>query len=144
MLRAVVDPGVLIAGFISSRGAPRQLLYLWLEGFFELVVSPRLLDEIQRVLLRPKFRQYVTERDAVEYVRLLKGFGSLTSDPETIIRMAPDPEDDYLFALVEASGARFLVSGDRALLEARPGRSQVITPRAFVEMLQRHVSLGGW
>jgi hypothetical protein len=53
--RAVFDPGLLIAGLISAAGAPRALLRRWLQGDFELVVSPALLAELEHVLLRPMF-----------------------------------------------------------------------------------------
>jgi predicted nucleic acid-binding protein len=38
----------------------RSLLWLWLEGSFELIMCAALLAELARVLLRPKFRPYVT------------------------------------------------------------------------------------
>ena len=34
--------------------------WLWLDGSFELIVCPLLLAELERALLRPKFRPYVT------------------------------------------------------------------------------------
>ncbi len=51
---------MLISGLISAKGAPRSLLWLWLDGSFELIVCPLLLAELERALLRPKFRPYVT------------------------------------------------------------------------------------
>jgi hypothetical protein len=30
---------VLISGLISAKGAPRSLLWLWLDGSFELIMS---------------------------------------------------------------------------------------------------------
>jgi predicted nucleic acid-binding protein len=46
---------VLISGLISAKGAPRSLLWLWLDGSFELIVCPLLLAELERALLRPSF-----------------------------------------------------------------------------------------
>jgi len=67
----VLDPGVLIAALISGKGAPRGLLWLWLEGSFELITCPALLAELDRVLSRPKFRPYVTLQECQAYVALL-------------------------------------------------------------------------
>lgn len=39
-----------------------------MEGGYELVVSPKLLDELERLLLRPKFRKYLSEEEARDYV----------------------------------------------------------------------------
>jgi len=141
MLLAVLDPGVLIAALISSRGVPRELISRWLDGYFELVASERLLDEIWRVLLRPKFRRYVTEQEAVEYVRLLRSFASLVPDPLEVPRAAPDPGDDYLFALAESAGVRWLVSGDRALTGLPHATVQVVTPRVFSNILMHSTDL---
>jgi uncharacterized protein len=59
MFRVVLDPGVLIAAVLSPKGAPAELLRHWLAGDYELVVSDKLLAELKRVLLRPKFRKYL-------------------------------------------------------------------------------------
>jgi putative PIN family toxin of toxin-antitoxin system len=143
VLRAVLDPGVLIAGLISAKGAPREIIYRWLEGDFELVVSERVLEEVRRVLLGPKFRHYVTEQDAIEYVRLLRRFGNFTADPVEVPRVAPDPGEDYLFTLAESAGVRLLVSGDRALSGLSRGIVQVVTPRAFLNLTRRGTTPGG-
>ena len=76
MLRLVIDPGVLIAALISALGAPRQLILSWLDGEFELLVSPMLLAELERVLERHKFRKYVSLRDAKSYAALFRRFAS--------------------------------------------------------------------
>jgi putative PIN family toxin of toxin-antitoxin system len=107
-----LDPGVLISGLISGKGAPRDLLWLWLEGSFELVVCPSLLAELGRVLLRPKFRPYVTGKEVRAYVALLRRLVSLEPDPEATAGLTPDPGDDYLMALARAAKAEFIVSGD--------------------------------
>lgn len=58
----VLDPGVLISARISSggAGAPAELLRAWLDGAFDLAVSEKLLDELERILQRQKFRRYTT------------------------------------------------------------------------------------
>jgi predicted nucleic acid-binding protein len=67
VLRVVIDPGVLIAALISAKGAPRALLRAWIEGALELVVSPALISELQRVLKRDKFRGYVSLRETPKH-----------------------------------------------------------------------------
>jgi predicted nucleic acid-binding protein len=52
--RVVVDPGVLIAGFISTGGTTARLLDAVLSGRAIAVVSPRLVRELRTVLLRDK------------------------------------------------------------------------------------------
>ena len=133
--RAVFDSGVLIAGLISANGAPRALLRRWLQGSFELVVSPALLTELERVLLRPKFRSYATESEAHAYVSLVRRLATIVDDPPLVTGLTPDPGDDYLVVLARASGVQTLVSGDRHLYELEAARPPVLQPRAFLEEL---------
>ena len=123
---------MLIAGLISADGAPRDLLYRWLAGEFELVVSSGLLDELERVLLRPKFRSYVTEAEARSFVAIVRRLARAFPDPVVQPGLTPDPHDDYLVALARTTRAHVLVSGDRHLLDLAEPEPPVLTPREFV------------
>jgi len=136
MPRVVVDPGVLIAALLSPRGAPASMLLAWLEGRFQLVVSPGLLAELEDVLLRPKFRPHVTEEEAASFVNLLRNFAVLLPDPTPLHGVSPDPGDDYLVALARASEADFLVSGDPHLTGLRKAQPPVVSPRGFLNRLE--------
>lgn len=137
MYRAVLDPGVLIAALLSADGAPAKLILAWLGGRFELVVSPKLLAELARVLVRPKFRRYVTGEEAAHYVNLLGRLPVVTSDPQPQTRVTPDPGDDYLVLLARAAGIHYVLSGDAHLTRLRGVRPPVLTPRAFLKLLER-------
>ena len=131
MIRAVLDPGVLIAALLSSQGAPARLLTLWLEGAYELITSPKLLGELERVLLRPKFRRYVTEDEAMSYVAMLQRLTIVVTDPGDVPQISRDPNDDYLIALGRAADAAAIVSGDPHLTELDLD-PPVLTPREFL------------
>ena len=135
MVRAVLDTGVLIAALLSASGAPAALVQAWLQGHFDLIVSPKLLAELQRVLLRRKFRRYVTEEEASAYVRMFARLAEVTPDPEAQERLTPDPGDDYLVALARAADADLLVSGDPHLTGLTEAVPPVLTPRRFLERL---------
>jgi uncharacterized protein len=139
MLRVVIDPGVLIAGVISSKGAPRELVRGWMAGEFELLVSPKLIAELARVLDRPKFRGYLTTADARSYVSLIWRFSTHGSDPAITSRISPDPGDEYLLAFAKQSSAHFLISGDPHLSSLKDTDPPVLTPRAFLNRLRREI-----
>ncbi len=126
------DPGVLVAALISSKGAPRALLLSWLEGAFELVACPALLVELERVLLRPKFRSYTTEAEARAYVALIRELAEFQPDPTVEAGLTPDPGDDYIVALARAAAVHFVVSGDSHLCKLKKPNPPVLTPRQFV------------
>lgn len=135
MLRVVIDPGVLIAALISPKGAPRALLQAWIEGAFELIVSSKLLSELERVLKREKFRSYVGLREVSQYLGLLRRFATISPDVELAQRLSPDPEDDYLLALAASQSASCVVSGDTHLTDLKQTPIPVLTPRAFLQEL---------
>lgn len=134
MIRAVLDPGVLIAALISSQGAPARLLTLWIEGAFELIASPNLLDELSAVLRRSKFRRYVREDEAEQYVDTLRRLSIILKDPEEVEAVSADPKDDYLMALAGSARA-LVVSGDPHLTKITDPDPVVLTPREFVDRL---------
>ena len=110
-------------------------MLLWLGGTFELITCPAVLAELERVLLRPKFRSYVTADEARGYVALLRRLTSVERDPDATAALTPDPGDDYLVALALAAGVHFLVSGDPHLTELKRARPPVLTPRMFLRQL---------
>lgn len=135
LLRAVIDPGVLVAALLSPSGAPADLVRRWLDGAFEMVVSPQLLAELGRVLARPKFRPYVTLEEAERYLGLLARGAVIAHDPVAPQPITPDPGDDYLISLAVATGVHVLVSGDPHLTGLRDLDPPVLTPREFLGRL---------
>ena len=133
MLRVVIDPGVLIAALISAQGAPRTLLQDWIEGAFELLISPKLIAELEGVLERDKFRRYVTVRDARAYVAILRRFGDLA---DCRVLTADCGISHYLIALATAEATDSLISGDPHLTGLKNPAVPVLTPRAFLDRLE--------
>lgn len=107
----------------------------WLGGEFELIASPVLLEELERVLLRHKFRRYVTEDEVRRFVEIIRGLASISPDPPHQPGLTADPHDDYLVALARASHAGMLVSGDRHLLDLVAPEPLALSPRALVARL---------
>jgi putative PIN family toxin of toxin-antitoxin system len=136
VLRVVFDPGVLISAVISPTGAPAEALDAWRNGEFDVVVSPRLLDELEDVLLRTKFRAYASAEQVSAYVEALAAEALAFDDVADPPRVTPDPDDDYLIALARAAGAALLVSGDKHLLDLADPPVGVITPRDLLERLR--------
>jgi putative PIN family toxin of toxin-antitoxin system len=139
--RAVLDPGVLVSALISPAGAPAKLAAQARDGALELIVSPRLLEELEGVLGREKFRRYVDLAAARDYVALLRRESLHVADPVTSppLRSA-DPDDDYLIALAHAESA-ILVSGDRHLLDLAD-RAPILSPAELLAVVAATPELG--
>ena len=135
MLRAVVDPGVLISSLISSRGAPSELVRRWLDGEFQLLWSPQLLDELAAVCSRPRFREWFSPDEAAIIVDLIRDAGEAHEDSPTEAPPPPDGGDRYLIDLAVTSRADCLVTGDAALLSHAVPALRIASPRALLDVL---------
>lgn len=134
-MRALLDVNVLISSLLARSGAPASLLGKWLEGEFELVVTERLLGELEGTLARPKIRAHIDEAEGKRFLELLRGLAEMVEDPDATPHITSrDPKDDYLIAAAATAHAT-LVSGDVHLLELE-GSIPVLTPRAFLDRLR--------
>jgi putative PIN family toxin of toxin-antitoxin system len=64
VIRVVIDPGVLVAAALTPQGLCGQLVQAVLDAKCHLLFCPALLAELNEVLLRPKFRRYLTVEQA--------------------------------------------------------------------------------
>jgi putative PIN family toxin of toxin-antitoxin system len=129
-MRAVFDPNVLISAVLSRTGTPAALLETWLDGAFELVVSPQLLAELTRALAYPKIAARISPEDASTYVAWLTSHAQTVADPPGLPSVqSTDPNDDYLINLAHTAKA-MLVTGDSDLL-VLSHRIPVSTPASF-------------
>jgi predicted nucleic acid-binding protein len=107
------------------------VLRAWLEGRFDLIVSPLLLEELERALAYPKLAERIKTDEAARLIDWLQREAILVDDPtEPPTSRSGEPGDDYLLALAEAERA-VLVSGDRHLL-ALTEELPVLTAREFL------------
>lgn len=134
MIRAVIDPGVLVSAFIGRPGSvPDRIVRAWRAGRMELVVSPAVLAELADVLARPKFASAAREGRAIDFVGALRAGATMTRDPAGTEAITRDPKDDYLVRLALSLAGTVLVSGDRDLLESDTGDVEILTPREFID-----------
>lgn len=136
MTRAVLDANVLVAAALSPNGAPAACLRAHADGRFDLIVSERLLGEVETVLARPKLRRYLALDEAGRFASALRRVATLCVDPEVApSSRSPDPQDDYLIVLAESQSAHVLVSGDRHLLGSTVQGLRILAPRPFLALL---------
>ena len=132
MIRAVLDTNTIVSG-VGWGGPPGAVLDAALDGRFELITSPPLLDELRRVLSYPKLQVVVGDADELIELLALAAIVVAPSEPVTISR---DPDDDRLIEAAREGDADVIVSGDQDLLTlGRIGHVQILTPREFLEYL---------
>lgn len=118
-MRVVLDTNVLVSGLARSTGAPGRVIEAWRAGEFDLVVSDALLDEASRVFAYPRVRTLldkggITAAMVNEFLEIIR-FKTITiATAGVAVPVTPrDAGDLHVVQAFVASGAEFLVTGDR-------------------------------
>lgn len=141
MYRVVLDANQIVSAFIKSIGNPARILDLFREGAFEIVVSPDILKEIEKVLAYPRLQKY-HKRSRQEIKQFLSLFADLCINIEinsekNIVIIKDDPSDDkYLLCALEGK-ADFIISGDKHLLNIFSYRNiRILTAVEFLKIIK--------
>jgi uncharacterized protein len=130
-VRVVIDTNAFVSAVLFD-GSTSALLTLWQKRKILVLVSREIIDEYLRVLTYPKFKltrreiRFVLNRELLPYAVLIQ--------PKARIKAAPDPDDNKFIETAVSGKAKFLISGDRALLQVKRVRNtQIISTSAFLE-----------
>ena len=134
-MRVVLDPNVIISALLSPGGTPAQVLRGWIGGAYELVVSPLLLEELERALGYRKLSDRITADEARELIELLRHEGAVHEDPTVPPPVHSTGPGGRLPDRLAATADALLVSGDRHLLGLE-GDLPVYSPARFLELLE--------
>jgi putative PIN family toxin of toxin-antitoxin system len=108
VIRAVLDTNVLASGFVEfakPERAPAQLLRLWQEQRFALVVSAEILTELLNTLADSYFRRHLTAEQIDRAWLLLQEEAISTPLTSRISGVASHPEDDHVLATAVSAHA---------------------------------------
>jgi putative PIN family toxin of toxin-antitoxin system len=130
-VRIVLDTNVFISGIFFS-GPPHRILQGWRDGRIQLVLTPEIIEEYQRVaaVIHEKF-------PAVDLTRLLDMVvveAEMCQAEPLFEAVSADPDDDKFIACALSSGSKLIVSGDKHLLDVNGYRGiEILKPRPFVD-----------
>ena len=132
----VLDTNVLLSGLAYPQSAPGRIVAAWRGGALDVVSSPYLLDELRRVLPRLAHRHRMSPAEQEDLVETLALLAESVEPGSAHLRAAGaagllrDAADVPVLAALPASGADYLVTGDRDLL-ALGDRHPIVTPAEF-------------
>ena len=131
-MKVVLDTNILVSGIFWG-GAPSRILELWAKERIEVVVSPLILEEYERVLTE------MERKKPTDLSEDWNGFivrHSILIHPEGAFRLCRDPDDDKFLHCAVSAGAKILVSGDKDLLVLkRVSETDILTPKAFLRRI---------
>ena len=128
-MRVVLDTNVLVSGVAYPGSIPGRILGIWRQGGLDLVLSRYILDEMARVL--PRLRNVSLNareiRDLSDTFMLMADLVEPSGEREESLR---DESDQLVLGTFRAGNARYLVTGDKDLLELA-SRYPTVTPSEF-------------
>ncbi|WP_295405925.1 putative toxin-antitoxin system toxin component, PIN family [uncultured Thiocystis sp.] len=129
--RWVLDTNILISRLLCPSGVSAQAVdHALARGV--LLVSEATLEELVRVLNRPKFDAYVTVEDRRRFVELLGGVARIVPIVR-VIRACRDPKDDQFLDVALNGEATAIITGDQDLLVMDPFHGvRIVSPAVFL------------
>ncbi|HEV8240795.1 MAG TPA: putative toxin-antitoxin system toxin component, PIN family [Thermoanaerobaculia bacterium] len=130
-MRIVLDTNVFISGVFFG-GPPSRILEAWRDGLLQLILSPEILDEYQRVGRTLEADYAVAELEPIMALLAVKAeIVEPNALPEPV---CSDPDDDKFLACAIAAEVPVIVSGDKHLLRQSGWRGVlVLRPRQFLD-----------
>lgn len=113
----VLDTNVLISAALSAN-SPLARVTLWVIAHGRLIFTQATFEELRSRLWRPKFDRYLSiERRNLILHDLRAVADWVEPDGRPLPVRSRDPDDDKVIEAALAGKARWLVTGDRDLLE---------------------------
>jgi putative PIN family toxin of toxin-antitoxin system len=133
-LRFVFDTNVLISAALSDESISRRAFDHALDRGTILVSLP-VVTELNEVLSREKFRPYITEDEARQFLATFAG-ASEWVEIDVTINDCRDPSDNKFLELAVSGQATHIVTGDNDLLELDPFQGKrILTPGEFLRQI---------
>lgn len=130
--RFVFDTNVVISALLLKQSVSRQAFDKATQ-IGKLLISRATVEELNNVLQRKGFEQYVTEDERMEFLSVLVRESILVEIVERVVACR-DPKDDKFLEAAVNGKAKCIVSGDDDLLVLHPFRGiAIMAPRQFLE-----------
>jgi hypothetical protein len=129
--RIIIDTNLWISFLITKDFTKLDEIIFSRNGI--LVFSQELLDEFLEVAKRPKFRRFFSTADIEEILETIDEYADFIK-VQTQIEVCRDPKDNFLLSLSVDGNARFLLTGDKDLLDlVKFGETSIITISDFLQ-----------
>lgn len=129
-MRVVLDTNVLVSAVLFG-GTARAVFQRLLRGELEAVTTPRLLGELEDVLVELGLPSDLARLARTEYEQI-----AIVVRPDNVPRVSRDRDDDEVLAAASAGQATTIVTGDKDLLTLREHEGvAIVTLKGFAASL---------
>jgi putative PIN family toxin of toxin-antitoxin system len=130
-LKFVIDTNVLVSAVIFAKSKPRQTLDKIQERGI-LLMSESVFEEVEEVLMRPKFDKYIPVFKRKIFIEKLRKVVKFIDINERIAECRDQDDNKYLELAVNGGG-NYIITGDQDLLVLNPFREiKIITVTEFL------------
>ncbi|GIK09441.1 MAG: putative toxin-antitoxin system toxin component, PIN family protein [Anaerolineaceae bacterium] len=131
-MRVVFDTNVLVSALLFEESMPAQAFFFAVARGVVLI-SAELVNELQRVIYRPKFDRYIADSQREDFILSLVETSELVVVAETI-NICRDPKDNMILELAVSGDADMIVTGDDDLLVLNSFQEiTILNPQEFLE-----------
>lgn len=132
-MKIVCDTNIFISAYIFPGGLPEELINLARAGELTLCISPDIVTEFKKVLLR-KFKH--TEKETDDRAERLTQIAEMVYPKERLDRIRRKESDNRILECAVAAEADFLVTGDKKdiLPLKQIERTKIVTAAQFLEI----------
>ena len=129
-LRIVLDTNVIISGILFG-GIPRSILDMLISGQHDFFLSMPIIEEIRKVLNRPKFG--FDNGNALLVVEELHSLCAIVKPSKSINFIIDDPADNKILECAIEPDAEIIISGGSHLLSVGSCKGiKILSPRQFI------------
>lgn len=133
MCKVVFDSNIFISSIVYG-GKPRQIFQSAIEGKVELYVSREILEEVEEVLQRPKFKYHFQMVDLV--ITEIHNIAKIVIPKKKINYIKDDPQDNIIIECAVEAKSDYIVTGDEHLLGLKAYKNiQILNPAEFLQKL---------
>ena len=114
-MRIVFDTNILVSAFFWE-GNESEILMKCREHHYKLILSPEILDELEKVL---KLKFKVPKARISDYIKEILMFSEIVFPPGELDIIKDDPTDNIILETALMGNANILITGDKHLLKQK-------------------------
>lgn len=138
MIKVVLDAIQFVSALLKPHSNPAKIVRLVYEGDLTLLLSPAILDELQRVLAYPRIKKLHrrTPEEIERFFQKLEKIALITPGILSVSAIVDDPSDNIYLACAVEGNAGFIVSGGHHLTDLKTYRGiPIVHPATFLKLI---------
>jgi putative PIN family toxin of toxin-antitoxin system len=129
--RIVIDTNCFVSRLLTPKSITSQAVRYAFD-FHQILVSADTLTELEIVLSRKKFNNYVSLEERQKFILYLKNLAEIV-DITNHVQVCRDPKDDKFLSLAIAGNANIIITGDEDLLVLKCYQNiPILSPKDFL------------